>query len=126
MTTKALMKFQRRLEEKQAELTQALGNREGLYLHTEGDELDHLQRATERELAISNLCRGSSLLRAVREALKRIADGTFGACVLCGKQIRLRRLEALPWTPYCVECQQAAEQEQQPEAGPDLFRLHAA
>ena len=48
-------------------------------------------------------------LKQVRDALKRIEDGTFGKCVVDGGPIEEERLEAEPWTPYCVMHQQQIE-----------------
>lgn len=42
-------------------------------------------------------------LREVEEALERIAAGTYGTCEVCGKEIPVERLEAVPWTKYCIE-----------------------
>lgn len=50
-------------------------------------------------------------LRLVEEALRRISDGSFGICASCGDDISARRLEALPWTQYCLRCQEAIEDE---------------
>ena len=43
------------------------------------------------------------VLQQVRDALRRIADGTFGACIVDGGPIEEQRLEAGPWTPYCLK-----------------------
>ena len=43
-------------------------------------------------------------------ALARLREGTFGECVSCGKEINAKRLEAVPWTRHCIECQEKAEQ----------------
>ncbi len=43
------------------------------------------------------------LLEQVRAALGRIDAGTFGLCLVDGGPIEAARLEALPWTPYCVK-----------------------
>jgi DnaK suppressor protein len=48
-------------------------------------------------------------LRQVREALQRIDDGTFGRCAVDGGPIEEKRLEAMPWTPYCLKHQQSLE-----------------
>jgi DnaK suppressor protein len=57
--------------------------------------------------------RGSNVdwatLGQVREALKRIDDGTFGACLVDGEPIQEKRLEAIPWTAYCLRHQQELE-----------------
>jgi DnaK suppressor protein len=52
------------------------------------------------------------VLRMVEGALRRISAGSFGVCAGCGDDISARRLEALPWTQYCVRCQEALEDEQ--------------
>jgi RNA polymerase-binding transcription factor DksA len=49
------------------------------------------------------------LLRAIDSALGRIRDGTYGKCLSCGKQIDGRRLAAVPWTPYCIQCEEDFE-----------------
>jgi DnaK suppressor protein len=54
----------------------------------------------------------SAVLVQVRAALKRIEDGTFGMCVVDGKPIEEKRLEAVPWTPYCLKHQQMLEEQQ--------------
>jgi DnaK suppressor protein len=51
------------------------------------------------------------LLRMIDAALARIQQGTYGVCACCGDEINSRRLDALPWTQYCLRCQQAAERE---------------
>lgn len=42
--------------------------------------------------------------KEVRSALDRLDDGTFGICEACGEQITEERLEAIPYTRYCVTC----------------------
>jgi DnaK suppressor protein len=51
----------------------------------------------------------SAELTEVRDALKRIEDGTFGKCIVDGGPIEPQRLEASPWTPYCLKHQQQLE-----------------
>ena len=43
-------------------------------------------------------------LRRIDEAVRRIENGTFGLCAICGKDILRERLEAVPHTRYCVPC----------------------
>ena len=49
------------------------------------------------------------LLQMVEGALARIREGTFGECISCGKEINPKRLEAVPWTRHCIECQEKLE-----------------
>jgi DnaK suppressor protein len=60
-------------------------------------------------------------LVAVQEALQRIENGTYGTCIDCGRQIEPARLEAVPWTPYCLADQEKHDREEsEPEALPGL------
>jgi DnaK suppressor protein len=112
MTKQELNKFKQTLEAKQAELAAGVRNREGIAIEKSPDALDEVQHAAERELAIRNLDRESALLRNVRNALKRIDAGTFGVCVHCEEDISIKRLNAVPWTPYCIKCQEMADRNQ--------------
>jgi DnaK suppressor protein len=53
-----------------------------------------------------------NLLRLIDEGLKRMKDGSFGECANCEKEIQQKRLEAVPWAKYCVECQEKQERGQ--------------
>jgi len=97
------------LESKRVELARRLGNRDGIEIEKAADPLDEVQSAGERELAIRNLHREWSLLRKVRSALARIVDETYGDCLHCEGEINAKRLAAVPWTAYCIGCQEAAD-----------------
>ena len=56
---------------------------------------------------------GATVLQQVRDALQRIDDGTFGQCAVDGGPIEPKRLEAVPWTPYCMKHQRRREMEAQ-------------
>lgn len=49
------------------------------------------------------------LMQMVEGALSRIREGTFGECISCGREINAKRLEAVPWTRHCIECQEKLE-----------------
>jgi DnaK suppressor protein len=51
----------------------------------------------------------STIVQQVRDALQRIDDGTFGKCVVDGGPIEPQRLEAVPWTQYCLKHQTILE-----------------
>ncbi len=56
----------------------------------------------------------TAILQQVRDALGRIDDGTFGKCAVDGGPIEAKRLEAVPWTPYCLKHQDLIEAAGQP------------
>jgi DnaK suppressor protein len=109
MTKNELEKYKTVLETRLAELSYALRNRDDIAIEKTPDALDEVQLAGERELAIRNLDRESNLLRQVRGALARIADGSYGICNHCEEEISLKRLNAVPQTAYCITCQEAAD-----------------
>jgi DnaK suppressor protein len=119
MTKSEVNKYKEILETRQAELVEVLRNRDGITIEKSPDALDEVQNAAERELAIRNLDRESNLLRNVRAALRRIDDGSFGVCVHCDEEISPKRIAAVPWTPYCIQCQEAADKAQ--EDGSESF-----
>ena len=124
MNQTELAKYKAVLEAKRDELSAGLRNREDIAIEKTPDALDEVQLAGERELAIRNLDRESNLLRNVRSALARIADGSYGVCLHCEEDIKPKRLDAVPWTKFCIRCQEAADRHEfSPEAGDNLDEL---
>lgn len=119
MTKTELNNFKKILETKQDELERIVRNRDAITIEKSADALDEVQHAAERELAIRNLDRESNLLRNVRSALRRIDDGTFGVCLHCEEDISPKRLVAVPWAPYCIQCQEQADRHH--EEGDESF-----
>ena len=109
MSKSELEKYRSTLEAKKAEITASLSNRDQIAIEKAADAIDEVQLAGERELAIRNLDRESILFRQVRGALARIADGTYGTCLHCDEEINPKRLHAVPWTAFCIRCQEAAD-----------------
>jgi DnaK suppressor protein len=105
--------FQEILERKEADLVGVLRSRDGIVIEKSADQMDEIQFATERDLAIRNVDRESNLLRDVKDALRRIREGTFGACIDCESAISPKRLAAVPWAACCIQCQEAAERDRE-------------
>jgi DnaK suppressor protein len=76
-----------------------------------GDWSDASVSDEEKEGQFQEAENDSTLLNQVREALKRIEDGTFGKCMVDGGLIEEKRLNAMPWTPYCLKHEQLLEKE---------------
>ena len=111
MTKTELNGFRRVLGKKQIEIGSGNGNRQALAIETSPDELDRSQSANDRDYAMRDLERSSSRLTEVRAALRRIDAGTFGICAGCEQDISLKRLAAVPWTSFCIVCQEAADRD---------------
>jgi RNA polymerase-binding transcription factor len=57
----------------------------------------------------------TTTLQQVQAALRRVENGTFGQCLVDGGPIELKRLDAIPWAPYCVRHQKLLEATSQPK-----------
>lgn len=98
-------RFEKMLREREAYLAETLERVERTLI--EPANKDGEERATERagdEVLESLGSAGVAELRAVRAALNRLADGTYGECANCGKEIPLKRLEAVPHAACCANC----------------------
>ena len=73
------------------------------------DVADQAVISYQKEFLFSQGTNGHHQLRMVHQALSRLLDGGFGECVHCGEEIGAKRLEALPWTPYCIVCKEKME-----------------
>jgi len=67
--------------------------------------------AQEREKKFMLAHKSGRLIYHIDEALRRIKDGTYGKCHLCGKEISKARLQAVPHARLCIECKSKEEQE---------------
>jgi DnaK suppressor protein len=118
--------FQEFFERKQTELTRILRKRDGIAIEKSADQMDEIQYASERDLAIRNVDRESTLLRQVKAALRRIHDGSFGTCIECDSAISPKRLAAVPWAQRCIQCQDAADRGGRERADVSEFLVNAA
>ena len=73
------------------------------------DVADQAVSSYQKELLFTQGTNGHTQLSLVRLALERIDEGSYGECLQCGSTIGEKRLDALPWTPYCINCQEKIE-----------------
>lgn len=113
--------FARRLDEELANLAKSWGTlgrslrRESLKessgdlsaysIHMADIGTDAMEREKDLMLASSE----SRTVYLIREAFRRLADGSFGECDECGKPIPRKRLEVIPYAQYCTRCQDRLE-----------------
>jgi DnaK suppressor protein len=69
------------------------------------DSADQCVISLSKEALFERSSQRRTVLGLIEAALKRIADGSFGTCVGCGDGIQDQRLQALPWTQFCLRCQ---------------------
>lgn len=63
----------------------------------------------DQDFTLSLIENEQETLEQIRGALDRIQRGTYGICDECGQPIARQRLQALPYTPYCIECARKLE-----------------
>lgn len=73
------------------------------------DVADQAVSSYQKELLFTQGTSGHSQLGLIRLALQRLREGGYGECIHCSNTIGAKRLEALPWTPYCIDCQEKIE-----------------
>lgn len=105
-------RFQEILERNQNDLVFGLQKRDGITIEKSADQMDEIQYASERDLAIRHADRDSIRLRDVRAALRRIREGSFGVCIDCEAAISPKRIVAVPWASRCIHCQDTADRSQ--------------
>jgi DnaK suppressor protein len=74
-----------------------------------GDEIDTANQNSEKEMHFELAANDKITLDAINVALVKIEKNTYGRCEGCSSDILLERLKAIPWTKYCIQCQEEAE-----------------
>lgn len=116
MDKKRLEQFKKRLEDRQSELRKLVSNRQQDG-RNQGEDIaqdvaDRAASSYNKEFLFTQSTNERQMLGMVDSALARIREGTYGECISCGNEINAKRLEAVPWTRYCIECQDKLEKGQ--------------
>lgn len=106
--------FERTLLEKRQDLKRKSSGTRGLATDFDPeygrDEGDRANASLAKEMAFLETHQERERQELIDAALSRIRDGTFGECLHCGQEIGPKRLGVIPWTPYCITCQELLEQ----------------
>jgi DnaK suppressor protein len=120
MEKKRLEAFRKKLEERQQQLRKTVTRTEQdgrtADLDTAQDVADRAASSYNKEFLFHQSNSERQLLQMVEGALNRIREGTYGECISCGREINPKRLDAVPWTRHCIECQEKLEQGQLEES----------
>jgi DnaK suppressor protein len=110
MDQRSLDIYRKRLADKQQELHRLVSktDQDGREADEEGtqDLADKAANAYTKEFLFHQSNDNRRTLNLVNEALERAKNGSYGTCVACGKEVQPKRLEAMPWAPHCIECQE--------------------
>lgn len=93
------------LEKEMRERLQATeGAAEGPQMNSAVGRLTYIDAYQQQQVALRARRELESRLAAIRAALTRVTDGTYGRCERCGAAIPPERLEFMPEAPFCVKC----------------------
>ena len=73
------------------------------------DIADRAASSANKEFLFAQSRAERHMLNQVESALNHIREGSFGVCTICGDDISVRRMEAVPWAVHCVKCQEKIE-----------------
>jgi DnaK suppressor protein len=113
MDKKKLEYFRKRLETRQQDLRRMVNRTQQDGRNADEniaqDIADKAASSYNKEFLFHQSNADRQLLQMVETALVRLREGSFGECISCGKEINAKRLEAVPWTRHCIECQEKLE-----------------
>jgi len=116
MDKKKLEQFKKKLEERLQDLRGVVARTEqdgrAADSETAQDIADKAANSYNKEFLFHQSSSERQVLQMVESALERLRQGSFGQCISCGGEINAKRLEAVPWTRYCIACQEKLEQGQ--------------
>lgn len=97
--------FRKRLEDELATLVRRAGKIEADLRRPEDRDSEEQALQAENDEVLERLDeREREQIAAIRQAIARIDEGTYGRCTRCGAAIAEKRLQALPHTPVCTSC----------------------
>ncbi len=107
------VKIRDRLLQNRAEVLNMLASSQAMERDVEGltfsNEIDLASSLEGREMIFQLSSRDRNELKMIDAALIKMKEGTYGFCETCGKKISIKRLQILPLTAMCIDCQESAE-----------------
>lgn len=119
MNKKEKLVYQKMLLEKREKIVNKLSE-----VYTESKEIendvaqdvvDKAESSYTKEFLLSLSSAERNQLILIDQALKRVNACTYGVCQMCQKPVTKKRLDVVPWAPFCIECQQEKENEREVE-----------
>jgi RNA polymerase-binding transcription factor len=116
MEKKRLEYYKKKLQARREELLRAIARTEQEGREADEDPTvdlaDKAANSYTKEFLFGQTHNDRALLQLVDDALERIRESTFGECISCQQELQQKRLEAVPWTRYCIACQEKQERGQ--------------
>jgi DnaK suppressor protein len=114
MDKKRLDYYKKKLQARREELIKTIARTEEEGRTADDDPTvdlaDKAANSYTKEFLFGQTNTDRTMLALIDEALARIKAGSYGSCVECEEELQQKRLEAVPWARYCVNCAEKHEQ----------------
>jgi RNA polymerase-binding protein DksA len=88
---------------------------DAMALPADGLDVAHSLEEVEMDAGLIERC--EERLRAIDDAFNRLKRGRYGICEKCRQEIPIKRLRAVPFAAYCIDCQKKRNQRRRPGEG---------
>lgn len=116
MDKKRLEYYKKKLQTRKDELLRIIARTEQEGREADDDPTvdlaDKAANSYTKEFLFGQTNAERSFLHLIEEALKRMKAGSYGLCANCEEEVQQKRLDAVPWAKYCIECQEKQERGQ--------------
>jgi DnaK suppressor protein len=116
MEKKRLENYRKKLQAKREDLVRNIARveEEGRAADedTTVDLADKAANSYTKEFLFGQTNTERSFLALIDDALRRMKAGTYGLCANCEDEVQQKRLDAVPWAKYCIDCQEKQERGQ--------------
>ncbi len=113
MDTKTLKIYRKRLVEQKTDITRGYDKTrsQGKLVDSDSshDPVDKAANSYTKEFLFSLSNKERDEIQMIDDAIIRIDEKSFGACVVCKDDVERKRLEAVPWAKHCLSCQEKIE-----------------
>jgi len=115
MDKKQLGRYRKKLVEKRKDIMDEFRKNVNYRMESAADDgtqdiADKATMAYNKEFLFSLTDSERDMLQLIDEALIKIDSKEFGSCSSCQNDIKVTRLDAVPWARYCINCQELQEQ----------------
>ncbi len=111
LTAAEIKEIKKHLEELKADAEKRLKDKKNMDMpeNEVGDPIDVASQSLDKEILFELSGNSHNTIGQIEAALRKIEKGIYGRCELCRQPIPKKRIKALPFARYCVNCQHSSE-----------------
>lgn len=111
LTATELKEIKKHLLELKEEATARLKDKKSMDMPEAevGDPIDDASRSIDKEILFELSGNAHNTIEQIEAALRKMDKGIYGTCEYCRQPIPKKRIKALPFARYCVNCQHSNE-----------------